>query len=110
MSRHTLNDGITPDPRILRELYDEHLVILAPSPRLMGDYYKRDLQWAGFEVRYLQQIHQPDIIPVVRRLARRATEQTITLCCIEETAEFCHRRLLAEECVRYEPSLNIVHR
>jgi uncharacterized protein YeaO (DUF488 family) len=110
MSRHTLNDGLTPDPRILRGLYDEHLVILAPSPRLMGDYYKRGLQWTEFEVRYLLQIRQPETIPVVRRLARRAIEQTITLCCIEETAEFCHRRLLAEECVRSDPRLRIIHR
>ena len=49
MSRHTLNDGVTPDLRITRKLYDIHLPLLAPNPRLIGDYYKRDLPWEDFE-------------------------------------------------------------
>jgi hypothetical protein len=35
MSRHTLNDGITPDSRISTNLYTKHDTILAPNPKLI---------------------------------------------------------------------------
>lgn len=110
MSRHTLNDGITPDERITYDSFDEHYVALAPRSRLIGDYYKRGLSWDEFESRYLAQIRESDAIPIVRRLAERALNENVTLLCIEETAERCHRRLLAEECKRVEPELLIEHR
>ena len=31
MSRHTLNDGVTPDPRIIPASYDEHISQMAPG-------------------------------------------------------------------------------
>lgn len=110
MSRHTLNDGITPDSRITKNCFDEHLQIVAPPSKLIGDYYKRGLSWENFEKRYLEHLKKPEIAEIVKQLARRAIQQDITLLCIEETAEHCHRRLLAEECRRYQHSLQVVHR
>ncbi len=110
MSRHTLSDGVTPDPRITFDKYEEHLVILSPRPKFLGDYYKRGLPWEEFELRYCNQLRHPDLIPVVQSLAIRASNQDITLLCIEEVATHCHRRLLAEECLVYEPILKIEHR
>jgi len=43
MSRHTLNDGITPDPRIQVYGFNEWLLKVAPPSVLIGDYYKRGL-------------------------------------------------------------------
>ncbi|MBI5803556.1 hypothetical protein HY448_02625, partial [Candidatus Pacearchaeota archaeon] len=43
MSRHTLNDGITPDERITSEKFNLHVPELAPPLKLIGDYYKRNL-------------------------------------------------------------------
>jgi len=43
MSRHTLNDGVTPNPEITSDKYDEHIPKLAPHPKLIGAYYKREL-------------------------------------------------------------------
>ncbi|MDP3727949.1 MAG: DUF488 family protein [bacterium] len=43
-------------------------------------------------------------------LAEQAMTKDIILLCIEETAENCHRRILAEQCLLYYPGLRIVHR
>lgn len=109
MSKHTLNDGQTPDPRITSDKYDEHLPLLSPSPKLIGDYYRRGLPWVKFAERYLEQIRQPAVLSQVSGLALRALQTDITLLCIEESPTRCHRRLLAQECRDHYPSLIIEH-
>lgn len=108
MSRHTLADGKTPDPRIVN--YDIHAPILGPSPVLIGDYYKRRLPWDEFERRYLEEMRASRTKGLVRMLARTAVKSDITLLCIENSPAKCHRRLLAEECGRYVSALIIAHR
>ncbi len=110
MSRHTLNDGTTPDLRITPDRYREWRREFAPPERLIGDYYKRGLSWEVFEDGYLAYLRSFEMIPKVQQLTRRATLEDLTLLCIENTPEHCHRRLLAEECLRYEPKLNLEHR
>jgi len=109
MSRHTLNDGITPDPRITLDKYNEWLREVAPPSKLIGGYYKRNLKWDDFEPKYLQYLRSPEISPKVKELAERAMNSDITLLCIEATAKYCHRRLLAEECQFYETELRVEH-
>lgn len=109
MSRHTLNDGVTPDPRIKPSLYDFHVANLAPSPNLLGDYYKRGLPWEDFEIQYKKELRVPDKWCVVQGLARLALVTNVTLLCIEEKADHCHRRLLAEACKEHESRLKIEH-
>ncbi|HLD79134.1 MAG TPA: DUF488 domain-containing protein [Candidatus Nanoarchaeia archaeon] len=110
MSRHTLNDGVTPDPRISADSYEVWRKDLAPPAKLIGDYYKRGLPWTEYERRYLAFLQQADISSKVQELARDALVQDITLLCIEEDAAQCHRRLLAEECQRYQPQLQVEHK
>ena len=105
MSRHTLNDGITPHPEITDSSYDQWLQILSPSAKLLGDYYKRGLPWEQFEQKYLDYIRQSNIQIEVQKLAERSLDSVITLLCIEESPTYCHRRLLAEECKKYQPNL-----
>ena len=105
MSRHTLSDGITPDARITRDLFDEHLPELAPPSKLVGDYYKRGMLWEKYVEEYNAYLRT--IGGVVLRLAERSCEQDITLLCIESTPEKCHRRLLAEECKHLIPGLDV---
>ena len=105
MSRHTLNDGVTPHPKIISSSYDEWLSSLSPPAKLVGDYYKRGLPWEQFEQRYLEHIRQPEIKNEFQKLAEKSLDSVITLLCIEESPKYCHRRILAEECKRYEPSL-----
>lgn len=105
MSRHTLNDGIAPHPEISSSSYDQWLCSLAPTAGLLGDYYKRGLPWGQFEKRYLEHIRQPEVQIEVQTLAKTSLDSVITLLCIEKSPEYCHRRILAEECKKYQPFL-----
>lgn len=107
MSRHTLNNGITPDLRITPASYDIWIKELAPSGKLIGDYYKRGLSWKEFEEKYLREIENKSNL--VRRIAAVSLCTNISLVCIEESEELCHRRLLAEKCKKYEPKLFVCH-
>jgi uncharacterized protein YeaO (DUF488 family) len=110
MSRHTLSDGKTQDSRIKESMFDIHSPILAPSPRLIGDYYQRGLGWGTFESRYLEELRSEPKLSWVVQLGEDAIHQDITILCIEDYARYCHRRLLAEECKRLRPILYIEHR
>jgi uncharacterized protein YeaO (DUF488 family) len=105
MSRHTLNDGITPHPKITKSSYDQWFRVLSPPVKLLGDYYKRALSWEKFEQGYIEYIRKAEIRIEVQNLAKRSLDSVITLLCIEESPEYCHRRILAEECKKYQPSL-----
>lgn len=105
MSRHTLNDGLTPHPNINNSNYDKWLPIFSPPIKLLGDYYKRGLPWIQFEKKYLEHIRKPEVQTEVQNLARMSLNSMITLLCIEESPEYCHRKILAEECKKYQPSL-----
>lgn len=108
MSRHTLNDGITPHPEITPSSYDVWLQCLSPPAKLLGDYYKRGLPGEQFEQRYLEYIRQPDVLIEVKELAKKSLDSIITLLCIEKSPDYCHRRLLAEECKKYQPLLYLI--
>lgn len=111
MSRHTLDDGITPDERIIKgETFDEWQKEFAPPSELVGAYYRKELTWEEFEKKYLEFLRSAEIRTKVEAFAKRCTEETITLMCIEDTADKCHRRLLAEELQKYQPNLKIIHK
>ncbi len=111
MSRHTQNDGITPDVRIKEgESFDEWIKELAPPDKLVGAYYRNELSWDDYEIKYLDYLRTDEISTFVNNFAKRCTKETITLLCSEQSAENCHRRILAEELQRIEPSLQIIHK
>jgi uncharacterized protein YeaO (DUF488 family) len=105
MSRHTLNDGITPHPDINNLSYDLWLPNLAPPIRLLGDYYKRNLPWEKFECEYLAYLKQKKLQIEIQNLAKKGLDDIITLMCVENSPDYCHRRLIAEECKKYAPNL-----
>ena len=107
MSRHTLSDGRAPDIRIPLSDLDDHWPLLGPSPRLIGDYYKRQLPWSDFEKRYLLQLQRAESQELLVKVISLASESTIMLLCIEEEPTCCHRRLLAQMCQKIDPSLEI---
>lgn len=109
MSRHTKNDGVTPDTRIVNDSFDKHYPELAPSPKLLGDYYKRNLSWEAFEARFKKQLQEAPTQALLKEIAALAISNNVTLMCIEDTPEFCHRRLLLEECARLSPGLATRH-
>lgn len=107
MNRHTLNDGITPDENIKNHMFNEHQKLLAPSAKLLGDYYKRGLSWEEYEKRYREEIKKDESSKILKEISKKALNENITLLCKEENPDFCHRRLLAEECKNCEPNLEI---
>jgi uncharacterized protein YeaO (DUF488 family) len=108
MNRHTLNDGVTPDIRITEKMYSEHNKSLSPSNRLVGDYYKRGISWKEYEKRFKKEIGEAGVAKILKNLSLRALKENVTFLCIEEKPDFCHRRLLAEECKKYQPNLEII--
>jgi uncharacterized protein YeaO (DUF488 family) len=68
------------------------------------------LSWEEFEKRYLEEIQKPEKALFVRLVANLAMQADVTLLCVEDTPERCHRRLLAEECQRLQPGLIVIHR
>lgn len=110
MSRHTKNDGITPHPEITAKSFSIWLQELAPRTSLVGDYYKRGLNWESFRAAYIDFLRESPQVEKTRDLTRQALTQDITIMCVEENPEHCHRRLLAEACQLVEPNLTIVIR
>ena len=107
MSRHTLNDGVTPHPQINSSSYDLWMRVFSPPLSLLGDYYEKGLSWDQFEKRYLAYLQTPEVLAQVQTLALTSLDSTITLLCIEQFPDYCHRRLLAEECKKYKPLLEL---
>lgn len=107
MSRHTLNDGKTPDLRI--NVFDIHIPELGPSPKLIGSYYRKKIDWKIFSCEYVKELRTIRKYRIVKFLAHSAMYQDIVILCIEEKPDFCHRRLLANECLIYEPGLLVEH-
>ncbi len=109
MSRHTLKDGITPDPLITLDSYNCWLPSLAPPSKLVGGLYKRGLSWDAFTAQYLAYLQEPAVQATIGRLSKLALRTNLTLLCVEQNAAHCHRRLLAEECQRLTPQIHIEH-
>ncbi len=115
MSRHTLSDGITPDPRITTDKFDQHLTDLAPPPSLVsrwdrGYLGKQDVnnfenRFAPEYIKYLESQKE-----LLKLLGRMALANNVSFLCIEPEPKdnkplLCHRRLLAEQCKILIPEL-----
>ena len=108
MSRHTLDDGKTPDEKITPNLYQDHKSTLAPLPTLLGDYYKRGLPWVEFEKRFKEYLGEEKQREALEEIIRMASEQNVTLLCKEDTPEHCHRRLVAEKIKEMAPNIEVI--
>ncbi len=73
----------------------EHLKDAAPSVELLQDWKKGNISWGEYKKRYHQEmLQQQDIIS---KLAKMASDKTITLLCFErEEDPHCHRHLLKD--------------
>ncbi len=108
MSRHTQNNGVTLDPAITPDSFSLWMKELAPPAKLVGDWYKRGLPWEKFEERYLDFLKNPNQRLKIFELIEHTLTQTVTVLCVEDTPDHCHRRLLAEECKRLNSELNVL--
>lgn len=108
MSRHTLNDGKTPDSRITPADYEEHCTRLAPVPRLVGRLKRQEISFSFFEKKFNQYLETPIVAEEITRISRMAMDRNVTLMCAEATPEECHRRLVAEKCKAIFDSLPLL--
>ncbi len=118
MSRHTLEDGKTPDGRITRQSFDIHMPELAPDPSDVGAFYRplasggtREQLWPGFKAKYLAKLKRPTEHARAVDLASVARAANVTLLCAEDLSQrpYCHRFILADECAKLNPLLEIRH-
>ena len=87
--------------------FDMWWKILAPSMDLLKDYRAGRASWDDYVPRYTKEVleGQRDFVIELAELAER---RDVTILCYEDTPEMCHRRLLAEECKKYVPSLELI--
>ena len=88
-------------------MYDINLKSLAPPCWLKDGYKQGKINWTEYVPVFAKEVleKQPELIKSISYLAMRTD---ITLLCSEKTPEQCHRRLLAEECKKYQPSLELI--
>lgn len=108
MSRHTLRDGKTPDPEITNEMYDEWRKELGPPPKLIGAYYRHEISWDEFARSFREYLALPSVESLLRDLITLAHNSSVTILCVEDTPEYCHRRLIAEQCSLLNSTLTII--
>lgn len=108
MSRHTLADGVTPDPEILHEAYDAWWKVLGPPPKLIGAYCRGEISWEEFAEEFRAYLSLPQGGLYLLRLISCARAFSVTILCVEDAPEHCHRRLIAEMCFAIDPSLEVV--
>jgi len=108
MSRHQWKPRIIPYTNVTKiepTRYDLWQRQFAPPQKLVGNYYKRGLSFKEFEKEYITYIKA--IYNEVIGLSKEALKKDITLLCLEDAPDECHRRLLAEECKKINPKLEV---
>lgn len=110
MPGHTFGNGVTSSLiKIPRECYDNHIPQFFHPPKLPG--YYRHLPWEEFVEHYRKALQDPEIARLLKVIAKAAVRAgNITFLCLEKSPNFCQRKLLAEECQKYEPALVVEHR
>lgn len=87
--------------------FDIWFPVLAPSNKLLTEYHKKKLNWQDFEKKFKQ-----DVIKKQKKylglLVEIALKRKITILCWEKTPEYCHRRLVVEECKKMNKKLKII--
>lgn len=108
MTRHTKNDGITPDPDITVDRYDERCRALAPDEKVLGSYLRGEIPFERFAETYRGKLaRDSESNAAMRCLIGAARTGTVTVLCVEESPEHCHRRILLEACKESAPDIVI---
>lgn len=92
-----------------RPMYDMHLKDLAPSLELKNNYKHGITSWEEYVPIFTKEVLEGRL-DLIKQLALDALNKNITLLCTEKEPDNCHRRLLAEKCKQYQPTLEILVR
>ena len=79
-----------------RTAVDEYVRKLGPSRELLHAFKRGEIDWASYEIRYLQEMQSEDSQSEIRSLADAAQRETITLMCVCRDETICHRSLLRD--------------
>jgi uncharacterized protein (DUF488 family) len=94
----------------LRELVGaeyEHAPLLAPTQDILDEFKKRkEMPWAEYEDRFLRLMREREI---ESKLSPEDFLPRTVLLCSEDTAEHCHRRLVAEHLQDCWKDVEIIH-
>jgi len=82
-----------------------HLPILAPTQQMLHSYKKAKGDWATYEREFLALMKERKIED---KVTREQLEDSCLLCS-EDTADHCHRRLVAEYLRDRWPNIEIMH-
>lgn len=107
MSRHTQNDGRTPRPE-LDEMCDEHCPELGPSPKLIGKWMRGEISWKDYSIEYKIEMRANATMIIIKKVIKMARKVNVTVMCIEENPENCHRKIFLEICRSMSPSLETI--
>ncbi len=117
MNRNTEHDGETPILSLAKGIgVDAWVRFLSVPGPVVGAYYaqlkKPDAdQTALFNtLADAYRTHLATNLDAREQLqywSDRAITRNVTFLCYEETTNFCHRRILAEECKKYRPDLAV---
>ena len=91
--------------KIIANIEYIHLPEFAPTQDLLKGYRNKEISWESYEKQYLSLIKKEN------KLAQhdKALFHNACFLCSEETAERCHRRLLAEYISDANRDVEIVH-
>ncbi len=89
------------------DIYDTKL---SPTKKIMDSYKKKSISWSEYEEKFIQLLDERDVKKHVIENLYDVLDGCCLLCS-EETAEKCHRRLVAEYIQRAFPDkeIRIVH-
>lgn len=110
VSRLTYNDGITPNPKLIKISEKTRWIPeLAPQPKTVGAWYRKEIDWAEFRRQYTEYLRSNkggEALSILLKLLQQY--QTVTVLCVEETHEHCHRSLLLEHIHLTHPHIQIL--
>jgi uncharacterized protein YeaO (DUF488 family) len=75
---------------------DEYTTKTAPSRELLREFKHEGLSWEDYVPRYLEEMQAESAQSAIKALAEAARHKTITLMCICEDENRCHRSLLKQ--------------
>ncbi len=81
---------------IPKSAVDEYSPKTAPSRDLLREFKHEGLSWEEYVPRYLEETRSEAAISAIERLAAKAKSDRITLMCICEDENRCHRSILRQ--------------
>lgn len=85
----------------------EHNTTFAPTKEILNDYKKKKISWEEYVIQYNLLIENRNVEAIF--LKKYLEFHNVLLLCSEVTAQYCHRRLLAEKLKQSIVEIEVVH-